>query len=826
MHLAKRLTDILLSLVGLIILIPILPVIGLLIKLDSRGPVFYLTNRVGKNMKIFKMYKFRTMLETPIEVGESVSPQFDPRVTSFGRFLRRTKMNELPQFINILKGEMTFVGPRPEAPDLAELYPEEAKRVFSVKPGLVGPSTILGRNEEESFPPGVDVKKYYIENIFPSKVKMDLEYVDNPSFFKDLIYILTGVKETLIGALSKRHIQDNRSQIYLLIADLFLIVCSYILVFVIYSRNIPGEANLIRLLLILPVVIAIRLSCNIYFGMYSSLIRYISYHEILGAFKAVTCGSIFLVLIGHIFGLNYYSIKIALIDWAYLMLLLSGLRFGLRFYWEKRRGNIVEKDKRRILIYGASDAGYSAYRALALNENSPFETIGFIDDAPDKYGKGLNGLKVLGNRYHIKALAQLYRVEEILIAEQDIEPDRLTEILKICQELDLRVRILPTSINDFVSMSRHTSFLRNLEFSDILPLQRIHSNHAAVKEVLLDKTVLINGSGGSLGLELCRKILQLGCRRLIIVEGYESYLNEIVAGLLKGFSNESIVPVLNDMSRTGVLDEVFETYNPDFVIHAGMRKYVPFLAVDLGNIGRTNYVRTFHLAKTAAKFQCELFVMISSLMAAKGGNLITDSLRVAEVSLEHFFSDTNTRLIITRICDIAENRGGIVSVIEDQIVNQGTVILPSRSAQSCLISKHSAAEFLLQTLVDAKKSLSERKVFICDGGSPIPLIEITRKLANYYGLKLGSNLAVKYAAQSDGPASISMFPPIISSSASLYSRDIKGMKADVGGNGEKLKFVFRDFVLADNKELAHQDWKVRTQELIRLYGPDLFARES
>jgi FlaA1/EpsC-like NDP-sugar epimerase len=736
-------------------------------------------------------------------------------------------MNELPQFINVLKGEMTFVGPRPEAPDLAELYPEEAKRVFSVKPGLVGPSTILGRNEEESFPPGVDVKKYYIEKILPNKVKLDLEYVDNASLFKDLIYILTGVKETLIGALSKRHIQDNKSQIYLLLADLLLIVCSYILVFVIYSRSLSGGANLIWLFIMLPVVLAIRLSCNIYFGMYSSLIRYISYHEILGAFKGVTCGSIILVLIGHVFcqacGLNFYSIKTAVIDWGYLILLLPGLRFGLRFYWDKRRGETGEKDRRRILIYGASDAGYAAYRALALNEYSPFQTIGFIDDAPDKYGKGINGSKVLGNRYHIKALAQLYRVEELFIAEPDVEPDRLTEIVKICQDSDLRMRMLPSSIGDFVSMGTQASLLRNLEFSDILPLQRIHSDHAAVKEVLSGKTVLINGSGGSLGLELCRKILQLECRRLIIVERYESYLNEIVAGLLKSFPNESIVPVLNDTSRTGILDKVFETYRPDFVIHAGMRKYVPFLAVDLGDIGRTNYVHTFHLAKTAAKFQCELFIMISSLMAAKGGNLITDSLRVAEVSLEHFFSDTKTRLIITRVCDIAENRGGIVSMIEDQIVNQGTVILPSRNTQSCLISKHSAAEFILQTFVEAKKSSSDKKVFVCDGGSPIPLIEITRKLANFYGLKLGSDLAVKYADQSD--ESTLMFLPMISSSASTYSPDINGIKADMGGNGEKLEFVFRDFVLADNKELTHQDWKARTQELIQLCGPDLFARE-
>ncbi len=263
-------------------------------------------------------------------------------------------------------------------------------------------------------------------------------------------------------------------------------------------------------------------------------------------------------------------------------------------------------------------------------------------------------------------------------------------------------------------MSRPSFFLRNLGYSDILPLQRIHSDHAIVKEVLANKTVLINGSGGAWGLELCRKILQLGCKRLIILDRYESYLNELVAALLDVYSKELIVPVLADTERIDDIEKVFENYWPNLVFHAGMRKHVPFLAVDLGDIGRTNYLRTFNLAKVASNFQCELFVMISSLAAGKNGNLIDDSLRIAEVSLEHFFSNTNTRLIIARICDIVENRGRIESIIENQIRNKETVILPPADTQTWLISKYSAAELILQTLVEANKNSLDKKVFVCD----------------------------------------------------------------------------------------------------------------
>ncbi len=122
-----RLFDIVLASIGLLVTAPLFPIIGVFIKLDSEGPVFYPAERVGKGMTLFPMYKFRTMLDCATAINQSICAQYDPRVTTAGRILRRTKLNELPQLLNILKGDMSFVGPRPEAPNLAERYPQEAK---------------------------------------------------------------------------------------------------------------------------------------------------------------------------------------------------------------------------------------------------------------------------------------------------------------------------------------------------------------------------------------------------------------------------------------------------------------------------------------------------------------------------------------------------------------------------------------------------------------------------------------------------------------------------------------------------------------------------
>ena len=497
----KRTIDILLSLIGIILVLPFFPVIALLIKLDSRGPVFFAGDRVGKDMKIFKMYKFRTMIETRIKVGESVSPELDPRVTSFGRFLRRTKMNELPQFINVLKGDMTFVGPRPETPDLAELYSEKAKKIFVVKPGLVGPNQILGRNEEELYPSGVDVKKYYIEKILPKKVEVDLEYINSPTFFKDFKYIFLGVKETLTGALSRRHIQDNRSQVYLLLADVTLSLFSYVLAYTLRFGGFAEGQDLILFFKYLPAVLLIRIPCFVYFGMYNSLIRYVSYHEILMVLKGVTCGSLLLVVSGFLFGFHGHSRLILIMDWIGLLFFLSGLRFGLRLYWEWRQGNNGKEKGRRVLIFGGGTTGNLVCKALLADKDSSFEVVGFLDDAPEKYSKTIHGLKILGNRYHIKALAQLYKVQEIILAMPNVHPDMLSKIIDICQEAGLRYRIF-SSVRNLDIVRRPDFPMRTLELSDMLPLQRIRMDHAAVKQILADKTVMINGSGGAVGLEL------------------------------------------------------------------------------------------------------------------------------------------------------------------------------------------------------------------------------------------------------------------------------------------------------------------------------------
>ncbi len=183
----KRLFDITFSLLGLIVISPFLLLTAVFIKLDSRGPVFYMGKRAGKNGKLFKMMKFRTLRDDADKIGGGPScADDDPRITRMGKVLRKFKINELPQLINVLKGEMSFVGPRPEVPSEVETYTDEEKRVLSVRPGITDYASLTYHNEGELLMGAEDPHEAYRQIIKPGKLKLALKYVDESSLLVDL----------------------------------------------------------------------------------------------------------------------------------------------------------------------------------------------------------------------------------------------------------------------------------------------------------------------------------------------------------------------------------------------------------------------------------------------------------------------------------------------------------------------------------------------------------------------------------------------------------------------------------------------------------------
>ncbi len=186
----KRVFDCLAAAIGLVLLFPVLLVLSLLVKLSSPGPVFYRQDRVGRNGKLFRIAKFRSMLEDADKGGPAITTAGDPRVTAVGGVLRRLKFDELPQLWNVLKGEMSLVGPRPEVPCYVESYSDSQRRVLAVRPGITDPGSILYRHEEQVLGDQPDPNRYYREVVLPDKLNLNLEYLSHMSFSYDLSLLL------------------------------------------------------------------------------------------------------------------------------------------------------------------------------------------------------------------------------------------------------------------------------------------------------------------------------------------------------------------------------------------------------------------------------------------------------------------------------------------------------------------------------------------------------------------------------------------------------------------------------------------------------------
>uniref|UniRef100_A0A7C1JWM5 Sugar transferase n=1 Tax=Caldilinea aerophila TaxID=133453 RepID=A0A7C1JWM5_9CHLR len=185
----QRLFDVIAASAGLLLLSPLFLVVALWVKLDSPGPVFYRALRVGRGGTLFRLFKFRTMVVDADRSGPGITVSDDVRVTKAGRWLRRTKIDELPQLINVLLGDMSLVGPRPEDPRYVTLYTPEQRQILSYRPGITSAASLAFRNEETLLV-GSDWETVYREKIMPAKLSIDLAYMAQRSFYSDLRLVL------------------------------------------------------------------------------------------------------------------------------------------------------------------------------------------------------------------------------------------------------------------------------------------------------------------------------------------------------------------------------------------------------------------------------------------------------------------------------------------------------------------------------------------------------------------------------------------------------------------------------------------------------------
>ncbi len=447
-HLLKRVFDILFSLFALILLSPFFAIIALKIKSGSPGPVIYRGVRAGKDGKPFEILKFRTMHENPESYqGPKVTANDDSRITPFGKWLRKTKVNELPQLINVFKGEMSFVGPRPEDIHIVEGWPDEIREeILSVKPGITSPASILYRNEEELLQ-STDLMDKYLWEILPSKMRLDQLYVRHQNFFADLdvilwtaIFLIPKLKEIEIP----RHLlfagPFSRFTYHYLgwfLSDTIVSFLAIGLTGVIWRIQSPFDLGL-------SVAIPVALLMAIFFSFFNFLLGLsrVSWSEsqisdifVLAVSILITTMALVIVnlnlllfpILPTLFILSTGLLSfIGFVLFRYRRRLFSEFSTRLTNYRSRSIQSLIE----RVIIVGCEETAQFAAQLLHAKSVSPaFALVGFVDDNPLRIGMQVNGTRIIGEIKDVKQYIQKYDVGLVMFAKSGLTRIEQEEIL-------------------------------------------------------------------------------------------------------------------------------------------------------------------------------------------------------------------------------------------------------------------------------------------------------------------------------------------------------------------------------------------------------------
>lgn len=424
---SKRLFDIICACVGLLVLLPGGLLIALLVKLSDGGPVFYRQTRIGRFGKPFRIWKFRSMVVNADKTGVPLTKDEDPRITRIGRLLRRSKLDELPQLWNVLIGDMSLVGPRPEVPRYVERYTPEQREILKYKPGITDVASLLFRDEETLLRGTADVEGFYLQYCLPKKIELNRQHAERASLLQDIWIILQTLCPYWLGVLTVYGIA--------LVASLWL---SYQLRS--DFRVTPLDREEFKRCL--PWMVFPQLTLMFWRGQIRGLISYFSIPEMQRA--AVALGAALLLQVGLCYltqGHLAPGRNIFLIDFILSFFALCGVRMAFRLLREHSFKANSSPPSRvwRVAIIGTGELATNLALDFTRGAKAARRVVAFFDDNPHTWHKRPHDIPVVGMPECLLNPEWLDKIDEVVVAISDEDPARLQTIRQMLKSLPLKV---------------------------------------------------------------------------------------------------------------------------------------------------------------------------------------------------------------------------------------------------------------------------------------------------------------------------------------------------------------------------------------------------
>lgn len=497
------------------------------------------------------------------------------------------------------------------------------------------------------------------------------------------------------------------------------------------------------LLQALPLVVAVKLAVFRGFGLSHLGWRYIGFPDLLRIGLAnLTASSVAAVALRLAIGSSFPR-SIYVLDF---LVCLTGMVAGraLVKWLLERRHAAPSKPQRRTLIYGAGKTGVATLAEIRAHAGIGCRVMGFLDDDATKRSMRIHGVRVLGGRADLVAVARTQRIDEVLLALPEDSGDQLTEILEQCRAANVSAKRVPgllERIGPHVRMDQ----IRDVRLEDLLGRPPARWEPDGLLAHLSGRTVLVTGAGGSIGSELCRQIARHKPRVLIGFDQAETALYHIEQELRERFPDLVFHPAVGNIQHPRRLAELFEEHRPESVYHAAAYKHVPLMETHPFEAVENNVFGTRNLAQAASGYGAEEFVLVSSDKAVRPAGVMGATKRVAEMICQAERSGS-TRFRAVRFGNVLGSSGSVIPNFKRQIEAGGPVTVTHPEMRRYFMTIPEAAELVLQ----AAAMGSGGEIFVLDMGEPVRILDLARKMVVLSGLRPDIDIPIVFSGMRPG----------------------------------------------------------------------------
>ena len=735
---AKRAVDVVVALTALLLLTPVLLAIAAAVRLADGGPALYRQRRVGRGGRVFGMLKFRTMIVDADRAGGALTVAGDRRVTSIGRTLRRLKLDELPQLLHVLRGEMSLVGPRPEVPRYVARYTRAQRAVLDLTPGLTDPASLAFLDEEALLAARRDPEASYVDEILPEKIRLNLEYAARATVGRDVALVARTAGAVLArGWAMLPHPQGARALLRLrrsLIvgAYLVLIPVGYAAAFAIrFDFDVPVDAATV-LVRTLPLLAVLRLATFWRAGLFRGYWQHFGLHDLLIVAKAATVSSA--VFAAALWGLGLLGAvprSVLLLDWGLAIFAVGGVHFLARCVREGHAPWRRSAAGRRTLIVGAGEAAERLLRQFHHDQRVGVRVVGLVDDAPAKRGRVLHGVTVLGTTAELAALAERHAATLLVIAMPSAAPEAKRRVVQACLATGLEFRVV-RPLQEVVDGRAALGPMRTVEVEDLLGRPPVQLDLGATAALVTGRVVLITGGAGSIGSELARQVARLGPAKVVLYEQAETPLYFTHLELRQQFPELVFVPITGSITDAEALRRAFADHRPHLVFHAAAYKHVPMMEDNVLAAVQTNVLGTLQVARCAVAFGAERVLLLSTDKAVYPSSVMGATKRIAERLVLGWpeLAGSPTEFRAVRFGNVLGSDGSVIPLFRRQLAVGGPLTVTHPDVCRYFMTVQEAVQLVLQSIALPEAA---GRIAMLEMGAPVRIVELAENLIRLSG---------------------------------------------------------------------------------------------